>query len=156
MKWLIISAIVLAIGYMIWPRQRLKVRGRVSELSEYLRGLISSSNPHAFLIVDFSGSSHFIQFTGNQHGVQLNMPLITDDQISMKVTLENACSAEGFIAEINRGGDGSEFVDCDIKGEAEAAISTIERIIALVFGVHSGNKVKYTLSGYCQKVAPNP
>jgi hypothetical protein len=155
MKWLIIIVVVLVIGYLIWPRRQVKVRGTISELSEYLRGLIASNNPHAFLIVNFSGSPHFIQFSVNKHGIQLNMPLITTDQILKKTPLENACREEGFCPRITKGSDGSEFVDCEIKGETEAVISVIEKITASVFSMNKGNRVKYILSGYCQRVASN-
>ncbi len=133
----------------------MKVRGRISELPEYLRGLITSNNPHAFLVVDFSGSPHFIQFSGTKYGIQLNMPLITNDQISIKAKLESACLDEGYSAQINKGSDGNEFFDCDVKGETEVVISGIEKIIASVFGINKENRVKYTLAGYCQRIAPN-
>ncbi len=155
MKWfIIISVVVLFISYLVWPRRQVKVRGRISELSEYLRGLMTSNSPHAFLIVDLLGSPHFIQFSGDNSGIQLNMPLITSEQISMKSILETACRNEGLMPLTNKGTDGSEFIYCNINGEIEIVISALENIVKIVFGVKKDNKVRYTLAGYCLRVTP--
>ncbi len=155
MKWLIISAIIIIAGYLLWPKRQVKVRGRISELAQYLRGLQNAGNPQAFLITDIIGTPHFIQFSRNNDGVQLNMPLITTDQISIKETLEKACRESGLQPQITQGSDGSEFLDCEIDGENEMVISVIEKIVSEAFEVSHSDKAKYTLAGYCQKLAPN-
>jgi hypothetical protein len=66
MKWLVISIILLVCAYLVWPRRQAKVRGRFSDLPGYLGGLMAANNPNAFLIVDFPGSSHFVQFSGGK------------------------------------------------------------------------------------------
>jgi len=155
MKWLIIVVVVLVISYLVWPRRQVKVRGRVSDLSGYLRGLMTANNPHAFLVVDFPGFSHFIQFNGDESGVQLDMPLIEPDQVLLQSSLEAVCRGEGLIPQITKGSDGTEFFDCKIDGKIEDVVSALENIIASVFGVKKDDKVMYTLAGFSRGEAPN-
>jgi len=154
MKFLVISIVLLACVYSFWPRRQLKVRGRFSDLGSYLGGLMAADNPHAFLVVAFRGGPHFVQFSGHKGGIQLDMPLITPEQISLHSSLEATCRNEGLTPKIDKGSDGSEFLDCDIDGEFDVVVLAAENIITSAFGVKQDDKVMYTVAGYCQRVVP--
>jgi hypothetical protein len=154
MELLVISIALVVCIYLVWPRRQLKVRGRFSDLPSYLGGLMAANNPHAFLVVDFPGNTHLVQFCGDKSGVQLDMPLFTPEQISVRSSLEAVCRNEGFSPKICKGSDGNEFLDCDIDGECDVVVSAAENILASVFGVKRDDKVIYTLAGYCKRVAP--
>ena len=156
MKWLIIIIVLLAITYLVRPKRPVKVIGSFSDLSELLRDLMTANNPKASLIADFMDSPHFIQFSGDEHGIQVSMPLLTKAQISTKADLEKVCLNAGFASEINARRDGSQAVGCHIKGNPEKVISTIEKITAKVFDVKKDDSVKFTLEGFNPNVTPNP
>jgi hypothetical protein len=147
MKILIIIFALVLVSLAIFllssrPNDTATSVGSIDDIESNIEKMMRSSKQDAFLIVTVYGTSDFIQFTGDAKSVQLDFPLVTDEQKSMETAFRSVAKELNLNTVENRAGD-EIFLDIDIKGTA-AEISIIAKaLIIKLFMVNQNTKIEY-------------
>ncbi len=104
---------------------------------------MQSTNEYSFLIIKIQGTYDFIQFTGDTKGVQLNFPLITEEQKQHEAAFNNVSKKLNLKVIENKGSDGSRFLDIDINGNANEISNTIKSFIKNLFNVDQSTSLEF-------------
>ena len=142
---------VLAIlAYLFLPRGSTSsvkngVRG---SLSAAISGLLHSARPDAFLVVQIRGTDDFLQFTAVPGSVQMDFPLVTERQRKLRTTVEEVCATLGLSRIVNKGTDGSEFLDYDLSGSPESITGIIRQVLDGVFDASADEHLVFHIERY--------
>jgi len=150
MKYMIIIVVVVValILWMIKPQPAYTGSlGIISDIPRYLEALLKSDDPHAFLIITRESSGDFLQFTAGENIVQMDFPLITEQQKNKAEQLKNICSNLGLVLEEHAGTDGSKFYDWNLSGNPEEMFKIIAPIFIRVFGAKSDDVIRFDHDG---------
>ena len=112
-----------------------KTPGTLADVETQLRRLVNATDPHAFLIITVEGTQHFLQFSGDSTGIELDYPLATADQQSREQAFRQVCQGPDASLRESRGSDGTRFLDCDLPPNAERAAKIAEQALRELFGV---------------------
>ena len=150
MKILIVVFAIIILGAFLLVRSRQnqeipKIQGSLNELEEHISKLMGSNNDNAFLIVEVSGTEDFIQFSGDDKGVQLDFPLVTERQKEMEAQVrQNAKNQKLAIIE-NKGSDGSRFLDIDIDGSPSKIAEISKDLLMNIYGVNESSTLMFQI-----------
>ena len=145
MKFVIIIFVVILI-LVIWTKIKspsfpaadgFSDSGVLSDTPKYLEALINSDDPHSFLVVTHTPSDEFIQFSAGANNVQMDYPLITEQQKANAKQLKKICEELGLVLEENTGTDGSNFYNWNLTGSAEDIFEIIAPVFIQAFGAKS-------------------
>ena len=148
MKYVIII-IVLAVVLILWmmkspsPIPSAKSKGVLADLSLYLSALLESDDPYAFLIVTHESSGDFLQFTAGDNTVQMDFPLITEQQKNKAEKIKATCSNLGLVLEENKGSEGSEFYDWNLTGSPDEMSKIISSVFTQAFEVKEDDSMEF-------------
>lgn len=150
MKILIIICVCLIVAlYLFLPSKKNKeipkVHGNLKNIESYINKLMVSDNDNAFLIIRIAGTEDFIQFSGDDKGVQLDFPLITDRQKELESHFRQSAIKEGLKIIENKGSDGYLFLDIDIKGSPSEITKATGALLKRVFGVAESSMLEFQL-----------
>ncbi len=163
MKFVIIITVVVFI-LIIWVKTKpssfpaadgFSDSGVLSDTPKYLEALTISDDPHSFLVITHTPSDEFIQFSAGNNIVQMDYPLITEQQNSNAKQLKKICSGLGLVLEENTGTDGSKFYDWNLTGSAEEMFEIIAQVFIEVFGAKSKDVMFFQHDGLNIKQIPN-
>jgi len=152
-KVLIIAGIVfaiLAIAFLAMPRQYelFSKLGTISDIQKNIEGLLSSNDEKAFLIITVTNTNQFVQFSAYDKIVQMDFPMIKDEQKDRRQKITEFCKSLGLELTVNIGTDGSEFLDYDLSGTPNEITSTIAQIISKVFNVSPTTELSFQTNGF--------
>ena len=126
----IIAVVVVLILWMMKSKPTsITNQGTLSDIPRYIGALLESDIPGAFLIITHESSGDFLQFTARENTIQMDFPLITEQQKKKSNKLKVVCSELGLKLEENTGSDGSKFCDWNLRATPEE----MSRIITSVF-----------------------
>ena len=107
-------------------------RSQSASLQAHIERLMVSPRPDSFVIVTVKGTGDFIQFTGDQTGVQLDFPIITARQKTKEQRFRETARKQGLAVIESKGSDGSRFLDINIEG-SPSEVSRVARAFAAEF-----------------------
>lgn len=124
--------------------------GTIEDLSEYLQWLLNAdpvSNP--ILVIQVAGAEdQFIQYSVGEDSVQLDHPLITEQQQKREEQVREALIETGCLPEVNVGSDGSRFLDCELPRVLERIREVSEDVLRSGLGVTAADRLIFTRSGF--------
>lgn len=157
---IIIGAILVVIAAFLLFSRRTPIatfqKGGFSDIQPFLHKLMHSQSPNAFLVIKVTDTADFLQFTAANGILQMDYPLITDDQKSHAEQLSAACKALDLTPKRNTGTDGSEFLDCDISGTPSEMASIVQKVFETVFGVSKDQQLTFEGSGLAEERNSQP
>lgn len=150
MKILIVIFAIIILGVVLLVRSKQnqeipKIQGSLKNIEENLSKLMSSNNDHAFLIIEVSGTEDFIQFSGDDRGVQLDLPLVTDRQKEMEAQIRQSAKNQNLVIIENKGSDGSRFLDIDIDGSPSEITEISKGLLKNIYGVNESSTLMFQL-----------
>lgn len=119
--------------------------GDLRDIEGVLQSLRESENPQSFLIVSVLDTGDFIQFSSNESAFEMDFPQITDRQKELRERFEATCAGLGLQLSVNRGTDGSEFLDYELEGEISVVSNVVRVVLTDVFGVGSSTSLQFEL-----------
>jgi hypothetical protein len=119
--------------------KQFKVEVQLNDLSEYFYQLVRGEVD--YIIVELPDTKVFFQFTASPVEVQLDMPLITKRQLSLKPKLLAALRSRNLEPYETEGSDNSVFLDADLRGEPDEIANQVSNIIQDVFNLKSDEMV---------------
>lgn len=156
MKFVIIIAVVILI-LIIWVKMRptpfpdfadgFSDSGVLSDTPKYLEALMQSDDPDSFLVITHTPSDEFLQFTAEDDVVQMDYPLITEQQQSKAEILKKICANLGLVLEENSGTDGSKFYDWNLTGNTEEMFQIIAPVFIQAFGAKADDVLFFQHDG---------
>lgn len=108
-----------------------------------LEGLMASSGQDSFLVVTVKGTEDFIQFTGDQTGVQLDFPLVRARQKIMEPSFRETAKKLGVTVVESEGSDGSRFLDVNIEGSPSEVRQVSSAFLAKFFHVTDDSDLEF-------------
>ena len=149
MKYVIIAVVVVVLIFWMMKPQSTSAgsQGVLSDAPRYLEALLKSDDPHAFLIITHEPSGDFLQFTAGTNTVQMDFPLITEQQKNKAELIKNTCSNLDLVLERNKGRDGSEFYDWNLSGTPEEMFKIIAPVFILAFGAKADDVIEFQHDG---------
>jgi len=150
MKILIVIFAIIVLGTFLLVRSKQnqeipKIKGSLNELEENISKLMGSNNDNAFLIVEVSGTEDFIQFSGDDKGVQLDFPLVTERQKEMEAQIRQSAKNQNLAIIENKGSDGSRFLDIDIDGNPFKIAEISKDLLKNIYGVNESSTLMYQI-----------
>jgi hypothetical protein len=145
---LFIALAAVAIYFVIRSTTNSPVRGSTIDIENYIDGLVGAPDEDGVLIITISGTSKFVQFNGGGYGVQMDFPLVTPEQKSMRASIETGGKEMGLVAIINLGTDGSEFIDFDLNGNPSEISKIVESFMAKLYGTNQSTQLEFVKHGY--------
>ncbi len=162
MKFVIIIAVVILI-LIIWLKTKsspfsgadgFSDSGVLADTPKYLEALMKSDDPHSFLVVTHTPSDEFLQFTAEDNVVQMDYPLITEQQKNKSEMLREICNSLDLELELTTGSDGSKFYDWNLTGDAEEMFQAIAPIFIQAFGAKADDVVFFQHDGLLTEKIP--
>ena len=120
-------------------------KGGIESIEGFLQSLMRSERSDAFLVIAVEGTDDFVQFTGNQSGVQLDLPLIADRQRNLEPAFRKACELISEKIVTSKGSDGETFLDVNIEGTAAEIAEKV--VMAEMYQVSKETTLRFTLDG---------
>jgi hypothetical protein len=108
-----------------------------------LRRLLAATDPHAFLIITVEGTSHFLQFSADSTGIELDFPLVTAEQEKRELAIRRFCQGPDMSLRESSGSDGSRFLDCDLPRDARRAAEIARQALQDLFGVAESGRLLF-------------
>ena len=150
MKYVIIIVAVVVV-LILWMMKSQSTtsgsQGILSDVPRYIDALLKSNDPHAFLIITHESSGHFLQFTTGENNVQMDFPVITEQQKIKAEKLKTACSNLDLVLEENTGTDGSKFYDWNLSGTPEEMFKIIAPVFIHAFGAKADDVIEFQHDG---------
>jgi hypothetical protein len=151
MKIIIISIfVVLAIWFVVSCTKKSddhgKIIGSLKDIENKINLLMNGNNEQSFLVIEISGTGDFIQFTGDKKGVQLDFPLLTENQKRMESKIRSIAKDQSLTVVENKGTDGNKFLDIDLNGTPAAVSKKIKSFLEKLFDVNDNTKLKFELN----------
>jgi hypothetical protein len=151
MKILIPIVLILLFALVAFKRQDTSpdiptVSGSFEILEGHLSKLMNDNDDYSFLIVTVSDTNDFIQFTGDNKGVQLDFPLSTERQRSLEAQFRKSAGEQNLKIIENKGSDGTMFMDIDINGSPSFIANVSEKLMRSVFSIKDGSIIEYQYS----------
>ena len=149
---IIIVVVVVLILWMMKPQSTAEAtQGTLSDIPRYLEALLKSDDPHAFLVITHESSGDFLQFTAGEDTIQMDFPVITEQQKSKAEEIKNTCSSLGLTLEENAGSGGEKFYDWNLSGTPYEMSATIATVLKQTFGVNPQNQLIFQHDGLTMK-----
>jgi hypothetical protein len=122
-------------------------RGTIADVERQIEGLLNASDPHAFLVIELQGTTHFLQFTASADAIEMDYPLVSDEQRQREDLLRTLCTAAGLRFRQTEGSDGTKFLDCDLPHDAARAAAIVRRALEELFGATSTTQLLFSGAG---------
>lgn len=119
------------------------VLGSFDDIKDNIEKLMQSTKDDSFLIITVHGTEDFVQFTADEKGVQLDLPLITERQKTFENRFKEICLKSNLKPIVHTGSDGSRFLDVDIEGTPTDIAKTIQAIIEDLYSVDQCGKLEF-------------
>ena len=122
-------------------------RGTLADVQRHLERLLKASDPHAFLVIELQGTTHFLQFTANAGAIEMDYPLVSKEQRQREDVLRTFCTGAGLRLRQTQGSDGTQFLDCDLPHDIAPAAAIVRRALEELFGATSTTQFLFSGDG---------
>lgn len=146
--WICLLIVLVLIGRVIYvyfySSKYLKRYVRLDKLNEVFLLLFNGEIEFLILeIPDVRKNEKFLQFTYIPNtGVQLDLPLITNEQLELKPKLLKVLNSKGLKSYETVGTSGDSFLDVDIYGEIDEIVGTVSSVIQETFDLKSDDLIE--------------
>ncbi len=147
---IVLFLIALFIGKALikgWKNRTRTEWGSLEKLRDLIPLLMESENEYSFLRINPKGCDEFFQITGNNRGIQINFPLVTEGQIALRETVELAARRGEIAIRETSGSDGSKFLDIDINESPDRITEVMLELMHEVFQTKTHDDIKYEYWG---------
>ncbi len=144
----IIAVIILAIilyGKTNKDAEISKYMGKLEDIEENIKKLMAGNNAHGFLVIEVVETEDFIQFSGNDKGVQLDFPLVTKRQKELEIQFRECAKELNLQVIENKGTDGAIFLDIDLNGSPIEIAKAVKGMMTKIFGVGQNSALQFQL-----------
>lgn len=124
------------------------VKGSLNDVERFISGLMSAEGENGVLIITLSGTTKFVQFNGSRKGVQMDFPLVTDEQKTRRDSILAAAKSLGLVHVLNKGSDGAEFIDFNLTDTAPAISKTIRDMLSQLYEANEATEFEFQAYGY--------
>lgn len=145
---LVIALAAIVIYFLIRPTANSSIQGSVIDIENYISGLMGAPDEDGVLVITISGTSNFVQFNGGDYGVQMDFPLVTQEQKSMQGSIEGVGKEMELVPIISSGSDGSEFIDFYLDGSPSEISNIVESFMAKLYGINQSTQLEFVKYGY--------
>jgi hypothetical protein len=102
--------------------------GTVTDLARHIQRLIDAPEG-SWLIIEVMGREDaFLQFTAGPNQVQIDHPLVTEQQVEREDAVRKAMSRVGSRPYETLGSDGSRFLDTDVPRDSVGTAILVQRL----------------------------
>lgn len=125
------------------------VQGDLGDLRTHLSQLIDApveANPILVVFV-YGANDRFLQFSVSEDVVQLDYPLISPEQQGRETAVRAALEGADCTPEINRGSDGSRFLDCDLPRSVDSVVQATSAVLESALGVDDSTRLVFASTG---------
>ena len=141
---IIVIAVIAVLAYLVMPRKKFVASGKLVDLAKQFNVFINSKPSFTSLIITIKGKEYFIQFSKHGREIEMDYPLVTENQISKENKYREICSDLGIEIRETTGSDGSLFLDSGLSSNHEILAETAKKILSSVFGATDDTKLKYS------------
>lgn len=145
MMWILASVVLVFLVWAIMPRSKIVKKGGFSNLEHQFNCLINGQPKVRNLIVEVNGTSDFIQFSHFRDHVQVDFPLVTERQKSLRDKYQGEVQKMGYSAEISKGSDGASFLDFDVPADPGNVAEICATLLKRTFELTGNEKLKMVL-----------
>jgi hypothetical protein len=89
---------------------------------------------YAVVILTVRGTDQFVQYSGGTTGIQLDLPLVTQDQQDCEAEIRAFFAERGERVVERRGTDGARFLDVDLPADPDRLARLTAGVVCEVFG----------------------
>ena len=108
-----------------------KIETSLDDLAPHFARLAANEVPS--LIVAVRNTGEFLQFSGQSGQIQLDLPLITQEQQNLEPMLLAALISRGLEPYVTIGSDGARFLDADLNGTPDQIATLVSSVFQEVF-----------------------
>lgn len=119
-----------------------------TDIQLFINELRNSKADDAFLIIKIDGTENFIQFSGTSEVVQMDFPMITENQRTYEMRIKAYGKKHELEIVENLGTDGSRFLDFDLSGSASLIATQIVTAFSDIFSVDSDRMLQFKFNGF--------
>ncbi len=141
---IITITVIAVLAYLVLPRKKFVTSGKFIDLAKQFNLLLNSKPSFTSLTITIKGKEDFIQFSKNGRKIEMDFPLVTENQINNGIKYREICSDLGIEVRETAGSDGSLFLDADLSSNDEVLAETTKKILNSVFGATDETKLKYS------------
>jgi hypothetical protein len=88
----------------------------------------------AVVILTVPGTDQFVQFSGGRNGIQLNLPLVTRDQLDREAAIRAFVAERGERVIESRGTNGARFLDVELPADPDRLALLTAGVFSEAFG----------------------
>lgn len=150
MKALFLIIVLVVVAYWFWPRsnyagvEEMSKDGQLIDLPKYFNLYQSAASPYEMLIISAKGSEEFVQFSREGSNVEIDFPLVTENQKSLESKFRKTCERQGLEIREVFGSDDTLFLDADLPPSTEERAKIIKNILIDVFDITESEKLQFT------------
>ncbi len=145
---LVLVLIFLVMSFLSKSKANNSKSGTIIDIEKYISGLLNSTNMQVFLIIKVEATNQFTQLTKNKNGVQLDFPLVTDEQKSRKQDIIKIGEQLKLNLISNIGTNGVEFLDFGLEGDSEFLANAIEQVLTRLYKIDKNTDLEFQTNGY--------
>ncbi|MDQ2078533.1 hypothetical protein [Marinimicrobium sp. ABcell2] len=146
MVWIFASIVFFV--FLVWaftPSSRIVKKGGFANLDQQFNCLINGQPKMSSLIVEVIDTSDFIQFSHFRGHIQVDFPLVTDRQKSLRDKYEREVGKLGYVTEVSQGSDGASFLDFDAPADPDKMTEICATLLKRTFELTGNEKLKMVL-----------
>jgi len=144
MKIIALGAFLVLLAYWFWPRTNYSESGLLADLPKQFDLLQNSTSSFETLVISVNSTSEFVQFSKYGKNIELDFPLVTDNQKILEPKFREVCKVHALEIRDSEGSDGSRFLDVDLPQGTEKRATIVKNILTDVFDVTERAKLKFT------------
>jgi len=149
----ILVVIFLVMSYFSTSKKSHYKNGTTIDIEKHISGLLDSSNKQAFLIIKILGTNRFTQLIKKNNGLQLDFPLVTDEQKNSKNEIKKIAHEMKLKLTSNIRNKGTEFLDIYLEGGSGQIANTIEQIMTQLFEIDNNTHLEFQTNGYYLQIS---
>lgn len=142
------AAFIVLLVFLVWafmPRRKIVKYGGFAHLPSQFDCLINGAPKVHGLVVKVVGTSDFIQFSRFRDHIQVDFPLVTDRQKSLRNKYQKEVEALGYSVDISEGDDGASFLDFDAIADPGKLSDLCATLLKNTFGLTGSERLKMVL-----------
>lgn len=122
-----------------------EVTGGFADLLAHTTRLASSPDDSGTLVIGVVDALPFVQFAGGAGGIEMDFPLVTDDQREREKAFRRFLVERGLTARVTEGDNGERFLDVDLPGDPSRVAQLARDVLTEVWEV--GPSARLTFMG---------
>lgn len=145
MIWIIAIVVFVFLVWALMPSSKIVKKGGFSHLDHQFNCLINGQPKVRTLIVEVIGTTDFIQFSHFRDHIQVDFPLVTERQNSLRDQYRREVEKLGYSAEVSKGSNGASFIDFAVPADPNKVSETCATLLKGTFKLTGSEKLKMVL-----------